>query len=62
MHILRKETLISAVTEEIRRYMAKVQEPFNFDFVLLVVEKDTTDTSDTTVYNSFNQAEVFSSG
>ena len=42
--------------------MAKVQEPFNFGFVLLVVEKDTTDTPDTTVYNSFNQAEVFSSG
>ena len=28
------ETLISAVTEETRRYLFNAYEPFNFDFVL----------------------------
>ena len=40
LHILWIETLISAVTEETRRYLLNAYEPFNFDFVLLVLKKD----------------------
>ena len=29
----------SAVTEETRRYLFNAYEPFNFDFVLMVIEK-----------------------
>ena len=40
------ETLISAVTEETRRYLFNAYEPFNFDFVLkktLVITTNLTD-------------------
>ena len=40
LHVLWIETLISAVTEETRRYLFNIYEPFNFDFELLIVEKD----------------------
>ena len=35
------ETLISAVAEVTRLYLFKANEPFNFNFVLIVIEKDT---------------------
>ena len=37
------ETLISAATEKTRNYLLNTYEPSNFDFVLLVVEKDVND-------------------
>ena len=40
MHILWIELLISAVTEEARLYLFKAYEPFNFNFLLLIIEKD----------------------
>ena len=33
------------VTEEARRYLPNAYEPFNFDFVLLVIEKDVITTN-----------------
>ena len=33
------ETLISAVTEKTRLYLFNAYEPFNFNFLLLVIEK-----------------------
>ena len=35
-----KRNVDFSCSEETRHYMVKVQEPFNFDFVLLVAEKD----------------------
>ena len=34
------EMLISVVTEETKLYLLNAYEPFSFNFVLLVVEKD----------------------
>ena len=34
------ETLISAVAEETRLYLFNANEPFNFNLVLMVIEKD----------------------
>ena len=40
LYILWTETLISAVNEETRLYLFIAYEPFNFNFVILVIQKD----------------------
>ena len=46
--VLCTETFISAVNEQARRYLFNAYEPFNFDFELLVVEKDVVITTNLT--------------
>ena len=38
--VIRTEMLTSVINEETRPYLSNVFEPFNFSFVLLVIEKD----------------------
>ena len=40
LHVLWIEMFISAGTEETRLYIFKAYEPFNFNFMFLVIEKD----------------------
>ena len=40
LHIPWIKTLISTVAKETRLYLFNANEPFNFDFLLMVIQKD----------------------